>query len=59
MAAFVHTDDFRNLNIGCGFDEGCPSENDTFFLFYGEKITWRNIIFLSNFTQFSNYCHDF
>lgn len=41
MKAFVHTADFKALNIGFTLDEGvaCPLEN--FYLFYGERSIWH------------------
>lgn len=44
MMKFVKTNEFKNLNVGFALDEGYASENDTFFLFYGERSIWRKFI---------------
>uniref|UniRef100_A0A1B0CBE7 N-acyl-aliphatic-L-amino acid amidohydrolase n=1 Tax=Lutzomyia longipalpis TaxID=7200 RepID=A0A1B0CBE7_LUTLO len=41
MAKFVHTDDFKALNVGFSLDEGIASPTDTFPVFYAERPTWR------------------
>lgn len=38
MARFVKTTEFKNLNIGFSMDEGIPSQDDSFNLFYGERV---------------------
>lgn len=42
METFVHTDDFRSLNIGFSLDEGMASPTQDYVLFYGERNIWRN-----------------
>lgn len=44
MRKFVHTDDFKKLNVGFALDEGMASENNKFALFYGERNIWHLII---------------
>ncbi|XP_011297555.1 aminoacylase-1 [Fopius arisanus] len=41
MREFVHTDDFKALNIGFSLDEGCASPTETFFMFNGERSIWH------------------
>lgn len=40
MAKFVHTNDFKALNVGFCLDEGIASPNDEFPIFYGERYVW-------------------
>lgn len=47
MKKFVHTDEFRRLNIGFALDEGLASPNDEYALSNGERCIWREFeIFL-------------
>jgi aminoacylase len=41
MKEFVHTADFKALNVGFALDEGvaCPQEH--FYMFYGERSIWH------------------
>lgn len=41
MKRFVHTEDFKGLNVGFALDEGMASPDDTFPVFYGERNIWR------------------
>ncbi|XP_070509480.1 aminoacylase-1-like [Chironomus tepperi] len=42
MREFVHTDEFKNLNVGFLLDEGAPMPTkDEFMIFYAERSTWR------------------
>ncbi|XP_063227654.1 aminoacylase-1-like [Bacillus rossius redtenbacheri] len=41
MKAFVHTSDFKALNIGFALDEGIASPTEEFALFYGERSIWQ------------------
>ncbi|XP_014612688.1 PREDICTED: aminoacylase-1-like [Polistes canadensis] len=42
MKEFVHTNDFKTLNIGFAFDEGvADSRIDTFYIFNGERSIWH------------------
>ncbi|XP_017144301.2 aminoacylase-1 [Drosophila miranda] len=41
MRPFVHTDDFRALNVGFGMDEGLASPTAEFPVFYAERSVWR------------------
>lgn len=45
MKAFVHSDDFKELNVGFLLDEGISSENEVFKVFYGERTCWREFDF--------------
>lgn len=40
MAQFVHTNDFKALNVGFCLDEGMASPTDVFPIFYGERYVW-------------------
>lgn len=41
MREFVHTDDFKELNVGFALDEGVASPTETFYLFGGERSIWH------------------
>lgn len=41
MEKFVHSDDFKALNVGFALDEGMASPNDDYVLFYGERSIWQ------------------
>ncbi|KAH8241931.1 hypothetical protein KR038_000775, partial [Drosophila bunnanda] len=41
MRPFVHTEDFRKLNVGFGMDEGLASPTEEFPVFYAERSVWR------------------
>lgn len=41
MRVFIDTDDFRNLNVGCGLDEGLASPEEEIPVYYGERTVWR------------------
>ena len=41
MRKFVHTDDFRKLNVGFALDEGVASPTEVFYLFSGERSIWH------------------
>lgn len=40
MEAFTKTKEFKELNVGFALDEGGPTPDDVFALFYGEKARW-------------------
>ena len=40
MQAFVKTEAFRSLNVGFALDEGIASPDETYTLFYGERVGW-------------------
>lgn len=40
MMDFVHTDDFKRLNVGFAMDEGGCSPEERFPVFYAERSTW-------------------
>lgn len=44
---FVHTDDFRQMNIGFFLDEGLSSEKDGFIALYAERTTFATIFEIS------------
>lgn len=41
MRDFVHTDEFKALNIGFAFDEAVASAEPAFALAYAERAMWR------------------
>jgi aminoacylase len=41
MKEFVHTQEFKELNVGFEMDEGGPMSTEHFVIFYGERSTWR------------------
>jgi hypothetical protein len=41
MMKFVNSQDFKNLNVGFGLDEGRANITDEFHILYGEKYIWR------------------
>ncbi|XP_031829899.1 aminoacylase-1 [Nomia melanderi] len=41
MKDFVHTKDFKALNVGFALDEGVASPEEHFFMFYGERSIWH------------------
>lgn len=41
MKIFIHTPDFKALNIGFALDEGMASPSDSFVLFNGERSIWQ------------------
>lgn len=41
MMKFVHTPEFRSLNIGFSLDEGIASPSEVFSVFYAERSVWR------------------
>lgn len=38
---FVHTEEFRSLNIGFSLDEGMANDGNKFFVYYAERAIWR------------------
>jgi len=44
MKEFVHTVDFKALNVGFVLDEGCASPFESFNAFYGERSIWQVVI---------------
>ncbi|XP_026315324.1 aminoacylase-1-like isoform X2 [Hyposmocoma kahamanoa] len=41
MKKFVHTSDFKALNVGFALDEGMASPNEEFIIFNGERSIWQ------------------
>lgn len=44
MKDFVHTEDFRSLNVGFALDEGVACPQDHYYMFYGERSIWHVVI---------------
>jgi len=40
MKLFVKTDDFKKLNIAFALDEGVASDDETYKIFYAERVKW-------------------
>jgi len=40
MKLFVKTDQFKKLNMAFALDEGVASDNDTYKIFYAERVKW-------------------
>ncbi|KAF5277868.1 hypothetical protein FQA39_LY06020 [Lamprigera yunnana] len=40
MELFVHSKEFKSLNVSFGLDEGYPGEGNTHLAFYGERLAW-------------------
>lgn len=40
MQVFVHSDEFKALNVGFSLDEGIASPNEVFPVFYAERSIW-------------------
>lgn len=58
MAKFVTTQEFKDLNIGFSMDEGIPSADDSFVVFYAERTTWSKDQLKVKSTMCINYCGD-
>lgn len=41
MAAFLLSDEWTRMNVGCALDEGLANPGDEMTLFYGERHTWK------------------
>ncbi|XP_076652438.1 aminoacylase-1 [Halictus rubicundus] len=41
MKDFVHTKDFKALNVGFALDEGVACPQEYFYMFYGERSIWH------------------
>lgn len=46
MHDFVHTEDFKKLNVGLSLDEAGVSEEEWYPCFYAERTCWRESICL-------------
>lgn len=44
MRKFVHTPEFKALNIGFALDEGLASPDEEFVVFNGERSIWRKYL---------------
>jgi len=40
MEKWVETKDFQDMNVGVALDEGLASSDETFTVFYGERVPW-------------------
>lgn len=40
MAKFVHTEAFKDLNVGFDIDEGIPTLGEEFMIYYTERCKW-------------------
>ncbi|CAA92446.2 N-acyl-aliphatic-L-amino acid amidohydrolase [Caenorhabditis elegans] len=40
MKGFAKTDEFKKLNLGFSLDEGMPSDDDVYKVFYAERVAW-------------------
>ncbi|XP_782880.2 aminoacylase-1 isoform X2 [Strongylocentrotus purpuratus] len=41
MGEFTKTQEFKDLNVGFGLDEGLANPTEQFSLYHGERATWR------------------
>lgn len=58
MKIFVHTDEFKALNVGFSLDEGLASVDEVFPVYYAERSIWS--IFLRYKTKFNqSFCKYF
>lgn len=57
MERFIATDTFAALRVGVALDEGLASPDDTYSVFYGERLPWctpfHSLRFLSFYYLFS------
>jgi aminoacylase len=49
MREFVHTDHFKELNIGFSLDEGIAAPGEVYPVFYAERSIWRTWSFMTFF----------
>lgn len=56
MKAFVHTDEFKALNVGFALDEGLASATDEFPVYYAERSIWSNNNSMRNVLSKNDYC---
>lgn len=54
MAPFVHSNEFKALNVGFSLDEGVASPTDTYPVFYAERSVWCKKFFFFHL-GFCNY----
>ncbi len=52
MKIFVHSDEFKALNVGFSLDEGIASPNEEFPVFYAERSIWSNLFVDFNRNEF-------
>lgn len=53
MKAFVHTDEFKALNVGFALDEGLASATDEYPVYYAERSIWSNNLMVNVFSKLS------
>lgn len=41
MREFVKTDYFKKMNVGFSLDEGTPSFDESYYVYYAERTAWR------------------
>lgn len=51
MITFATTQDFKDLNVGCAFDEGSSSPNETYELHNGERTIWSKFSLIRNMSS--------
>lgn len=56
MAPFVHSNEFKALNVGFSLDEGVASPTDTYPVFYAERSVWCKKFFFFHL-GFCNYVY--
>uniref|UniRef100_A0A034W2Z0 N-acyl-aliphatic-L-amino acid amidohydrolase n=1 Tax=Bactrocera dorsalis TaxID=27457 RepID=A0A034W2Z0_BACDO len=57
MKCFVHTDDFRKLNVGFCLDEGVVNVNDEYVVYYAQKTIWYVQFIISGTTGHGSLLH--
>jgi len=51
MKKFVHSQEFRNLNVGFAFDEGLAHPKNVIPIVYGERSIWREYVICSTVSE--------
>ncbi|ALC47906.1 maker258 [Drosophila busckii] len=41
MREWIHTEQFKSLNVGFSLDEGSSSLDDAYYVYYGERTAWH------------------
>ncbi|XP_039958295.1 aminoacylase-1-like [Bactrocera tryoni] len=57
MKCFVHTEDFRKLNVGFCLDEGVVNVNDEYAVYYAQKTIWYVNFTISGTTGHGSLLH--
>ncbi|XP_055914631.1 aminoacylase-1-like [Eupeodes corollae] len=58
MAMFVHTDDFKKLNVGFSLDEGIASATDVYPVYYAERFIIQIHFKISGTTGHGSLLHE-